>query len=132
MRHTRCALVTEVQTCALPISGRIGRSLFTVGALVTSSQTEPLATIQQLDPIYVDIQRSSGDLLALRRSLAEGGAVPASASVQLMLEDGSEYGPRGTGAFSEVVVDPNPGTDPMRPAESRVGKERVSPCEYRW
>src|SRR3546814_15154362 len=60
-------------------TGRIGRSLFTVGALVTSSQTEPLATIQQLDPIYVDIQRSSGDLLALRRSLAEGGAVPASA-----------------------------------------------------
>src|SRR3546814_8893383 len=85
-------------------TGRIGRSLFTVGALVTSSQTEPLATIQQLDPIYVDIQRSSGDLLALRRSLAEGGAVPASASVQLMLEDGSEYGPRGTVEFSEVVV----------------------------
>src|SRR3546814_20916693 len=114
MRHTRCALVTEVQTCALPISGRIGRSLFTVGALVTSSQTEPLATIQQLDPIYVEIQRSSGDLLALRRSLAEGGAVPASASVQLMLEDGSEYGPRGTVEFSEVVVDPNTGPVPTR------------------
>src|SRR3546814_2024434 len=99
-------------------TGRIGRSLFTVGALVTSSQTEPLATIQQLDPIYVDIQRSSGDLLALRRSLAEGGAVPASASVQLMLEDGSEYGPRGTVEFSEVVVDPNTGTVTMRARRS--------------
>src|SRR3546814_15240358 len=93
-------------------TGRIGRSLFSVGALVTSSQTEPLATIQQLDPIYVDIQRSSGDLLALRRSLAEGGAVPASASVQLMLEDGSEYGPRSE--------------------ERRVGKKCVSTCRSRW
>nr|WP_245968319.1 efflux RND transporter periplasmic adaptor subunit [Hephaestia caeni] len=101
-------------TVPAPITGRIGRSLVTVGALVTSSQADPLATIQQLDPIYVDIQRSSGDLLALRRSLAEGGAVPASASVQLMLEDGSEYGPRGTVEFSEVVVDPNTGTVTMR------------------
>src|SRR3546814_18351594 len=96
-------------------TGRIGRSLFTVGALVTSSQTEPLATIQQLDPIYVDIQRSSGDLLALRRSLAEGGAVPASASVQLSLEAGSDYGPPGTVELSECgggpkhsPVTPNP------------------------
>src|SRR3546814_16796128 len=71
-------------------TGRIGRSLFTVGALVTSSQTEPLATIQQLDPIYVDIQRSSGDLIALRRSLADGGAVPAYASVQLLPEGTEE------------------------------------------
>ena len=55
-----------------PISGRIGRTLFTPGALVTASQTDPLTTIQQLDPIYVDVTQSSAQLLALRRSLASG------------------------------------------------------------
>lgn len=101
-------------TVPAPITGRIGRSLFTVGALVTSSQAEPLATIQQLDPIYVDIQRSSSDMLALRRSLAKGGVVPASATVRLTLEDGTDYGHTGTVEFSEVVVDPNTGTVTMR------------------
>ncbi|HVI97892.1 MAG TPA: efflux RND transporter periplasmic adaptor subunit [Sphingomonas sp.] len=101
-------------TVPAPITGRIGRSLFTVGALVTSSQADPLATIQQLDPIYVDIQRSTSDLLALRRALAQGGATPASATVRLTLEDGSEYGQTGTVEFSEVVVDPNTGTVTMR------------------
>ena len=57
-------------TVPAPISGRIGRSLFTVGALVTANQADPLAVIQRLDPIYVDIQQSSADLLALRRALA--------------------------------------------------------------
>jgi membrane fusion protein (multidrug efflux system) len=101
-------------TVPAPITGRIGRSRFTVGALVTSSQTEPLTTIQQLDPIYVDIQRSSSDMLALRRSLAKGGVVPASATVRLTLEDGTDYGFTGTVEFSEVVVDPNTGTVTMR------------------
>ena len=101
-------------TVPAPITGRIGRSRFTVGALVTSSQTEPLTTIQQLDPIYVDIQRSSSDMLALRRALAKGGVVPASATVRLTLEDGSDYGYTGTVEFSEVVVDPNTGTVTMR------------------
>ncbi len=101
-------------TVPAPITGRIGRSRFTVGALVTSSQAEPLTTIQQLDPIYVDIQRSSSDMLALRRALAQGGVVPASATVRLTLEDGSDYGQTGTVEFSEVVVDPNTGTVTMR------------------
>ncbi|MCM8730251.1 efflux RND transporter periplasmic adaptor subunit [Hephaestia sp. GCM10023244] len=101
-------------TVPAPITGRIGRSLFTVGALVTTSQADPLATIQQLDPIYVDIQRSSSDLLALRRALADGGTIPASAAVRLVLEDGSDYGQTGTVEFSEVVVDPNTGTVTMR------------------
>jgi membrane fusion protein (multidrug efflux system) len=97
-----------------PISGRIGRSLFTEGALVTASQADPLATIQRLDPIYVDIQQSSAALLALRRQLQGGGVVATRADVHLKLEDGSDYGPTGTVEFSEVVVDPATGTVTLR------------------
>lgn len=97
-----------------PISGRIGRSLFTTGALVTSGQTEPLATIQRLDPIFVDIQQSSADLLALRRALAKDGVTPSSATVSLQLEDGSDYGPTGRVQFAEAVVDANTGTVTLR------------------
>jgi membrane fusion protein (multidrug efflux system) len=101
-------------TVPAPISGRIGRSLFTVGALVTASQTDPLAVIQQTDPMYVDIQQSSTDLLALRRSLAQGGVMPTTASVHLKLEDGSDYGYTGTVEFTEVTVDPSTGTVTLR------------------
>lgn len=101
-------------TVPAPITGRIGRSLFTVGALVTSSQTEPLTTIQQLDPIYVDIQQSAASLLQLRRRMAAGGVLPASANVRLKLEDGSDYGATGTVEFSEVVVDQQTGTVTLR------------------
>lgn len=97
-----------------PISGRIGRSLVTTGGLVTANQTNPLTTIQRLDPIYVDIQQSSADLLALRRSLAQGGVAASSTSVKLMLEDGSSYGYGGTLQFSEAMVDPNTGTVTLR------------------
>ncbi|WAC23825.1 efflux RND transporter periplasmic adaptor subunit [Blastomonas sp. SL216] len=97
-----------------PITGRIGRSLFTVGALVTGNQAEPLAVIQGVDPVFVDIQQSSADLLTLRRSLAQGGSVPASAEVSLVLEDGSEYGPRGVVQFSEVMVNAATGTVTLR------------------
>lgn len=101
-------------TVPAPISGRIGRSLYTVGALVSANQANPLATIQQLDPMYVDIQQSSADMLALRRALAAGGATPASAKVSLTLEDGSDYGQTGVVEFSEVVVDPSTGTVTLR------------------
>lgn len=97
-----------------PITGRIGRSLFTVGALVTGNQPEPLAVIQGVDPVFVDIQQSSAELLTLRRSLAQGGSVPASAEVSLILEDGSEYGPRGVVQFSEVMVNAATGTVTLR------------------
>lgn len=97
-----------------PITGRIGRSLFTVGALVTGNQAEPLAVIQGVDPVFVDIQQSSAELLTLRRALAQGGAVPGSAEVALMLEDGSEYGPRGVVQFSEVMVNAATGTVTLR------------------
>jgi len=97
-----------------PISGKIGRSLFTEGALVANNQTDPLAVISALDPIYVDIQQSSADLLRLRRALAGGGAVPTKAEVHLKLEDGSDYGYVGSVEFSEVTVDPTTGTVTLR------------------
>lgn len=97
-----------------PITGRIGRSLVTEGALVTASQADPLAVIQRLDPIFVDIQQSSADMLALRKALAKGGLVPASAVVRLKLEDGSEYGQTGTVEFAEVMVNENTGTVTLR------------------
>ncbi len=97
-----------------PISGRIGRSLVTTGALVTTGQADPLTTIQRLDPIFVDIQQSSADLLALRRQLASGGGTRSSAAVTLKLEDGSEYGATGRLEFTEAMVDPATGTVTLR------------------
>lgn len=97
-----------------PISGRIGRSLVTTGALVSAGQADPLTTIQRLDPIYVDIQQSSADLLALRRQLAGDGATPSAATVRLKLEDGSDYGLEGRLQFSEAMVDPATGSVTLR------------------
>ena len=97
-----------------PISGRIGRSLFTVGALVTANQPGPLAVIQRVDPMYVDIQQSSADLLTLKRALAAGGVTPGSTQVRLKLEDGSDYGFTGTVQFSEQIVDLSTGTVTLR------------------
>src|SRR4051795_1610264 len=74
-----------------PITGRIGVSKFTEGALVTAQQADPLTTITRLDPVYVDIQQSAADLLALRQALSQGGAVPTTAQVRLKLPDGSYY-----------------------------------------
>jgi membrane fusion protein (multidrug efflux system) len=97
-----------------PISGRIGLSNVTEGALVTANQPDPMTTITRLDPVFVDIQESAADLLALRRALAQGGAVPTSATVRLKLPDGSDYGFTGTVEFSEVIVDQNTGTVTLR------------------
>ncbi len=101
-------------TVPAPISGRIGRSLFTQGALVTANQADPLARINQLDPIFVDIQQPAAALLALRRSLGRDGIVPASAAVRLKLQDGSDYGEVGKVEFSEVLVDQSTGTVTVR------------------
>ena len=97
-----------------PITGRIGRSLVTTGALVTTAQATPMATIQRLDPMFVDIQQSSADLLRLRQSLASGGAAPARARVRLTLENGQAYGQTGTLEFTEVTVDPDTGSVTLR------------------
>jgi len=105
LRHT---------TVAAPISGRIGRSLFTVGALVSADQQDPLAVIQKLDPIYVDMQQSAADLTALRRALQSGSVAPGSTSVHLKLDDGSDYPYVGHVQFSEISVDQNTGTVTLR------------------
>ncbi|WP_413070099.1 efflux RND transporter periplasmic adaptor subunit [Sphingomonas sp. 1P08PE] len=103
-------------TVRAPISGRIGRSTFTTGALVTASQTEPLTTIQRLDPVYVDIQQSSSDLLRLRQQIMSGqlSRGGGAARVRLKLEDGSEYPVEGTLQFADVTVDPATGTQAIR------------------
>jgi membrane fusion protein (multidrug efflux system) len=97
-----------------PISGRIGLSTLTEGALVTANQTEALATITRLDPVFVDIQESAADLLALRKAVSQGGATSTSAQVRLKLPDGSYYGYSGTVEFSQVLVDQNTGTVTLR------------------
>jgi membrane fusion protein, multidrug efflux system len=100
-----------------PISGRIGRSLVTEGALVTSEQDQPLATVAQLDPIFVDVTESSARLLRLRRDLAEGRLQRTDAEharVQLTLEDGTTYAHEGTLKFSEVTVDEGTGSVLLR------------------
>ena len=97
-----------------PITGRIGLSKFTEGALVTANQAEALTTITRLDPVYVDIQQSAPDLLALRKSLAQGGTIPMITQVRLKLPDGSDYGFTGTVQFTEVVVDAGTGSVTLR------------------
>ena len=97
-----------------PITGRIGRSIVTTGALVNSGQATPLATIQRLDPIFVDIQQSSSALLGFRRQLSGGGLARASTNVNLVLEDGSLYPENGVLQFAESVVDPATGTVTVR------------------
>jgi len=97
-----------------PISGRIGLSNFTEGALVTTGQPDPLTTITRLDPIYVDIQQSAADLLKLRQALARVGAMPTVGQVRLNLPDGSDYGYTGTVEFSQVLVDQGTGTVTVR------------------
>ncbi|MGH6650864.1 MAG: efflux RND transporter periplasmic adaptor subunit [Sphingopyxis sp.] len=101
-------------TITAPISGRIGRSLFTVGALVNANQADPLAVIQRSDPIYVDMQQSSAELTTLRQAIATGGVSPGSATVRLLLEDGSTYGYTGTIEFSEALVSEATGTVTLR------------------
>jgi membrane fusion protein (multidrug efflux system) len=97
-----------------PISGRIGRSRVTSGALVTADQAEPLATIARLQPMLVDFQESSTALLALRRTLAKGGAAPARNEVRLKLDDGSDYPELGTLQFTEASVDADTGSVTLR------------------
>jgi membrane fusion protein (multidrug efflux system) len=117
--QTRAQLETaqvnlKFTTVPAPITGRIGRSLFTVGALVSATQTDPLAQIQRLDPMFVDIQQSAAEMLSLRRSLARDGVIPASAQVRLKLEDGSDYGQTGVVQFTEAVVNQETGTVTLR------------------
>lgn len=102
-------------TIRAPISGRIGRSLATTGALVTAAQTDPLTTIQRLDPIYVDIQQSSADILRLREQFLKGEVARAGTTqVRIKLETGTMYGQTGTLRFADVTVNPTTGTQTIR------------------
>ncbi|MCC5064947.1 efflux RND transporter periplasmic adaptor subunit [Xanthomonas campestris] len=100
-----------------PISGRIGRSSVTPGALVTANQATALTTIQQLDPIYVDVTQPSAAVLRLKKAMARGDLARAgddAAQVSLVLEDGSTYPLQGRLAFSDVTVDQNTGSISLR------------------
>ena len=97
-----------------PISGRIGKSSVTPGALVTANQTTALATVQKLDPIFVDVTQSSSTVLRLRRELASGQLSGGTATVELLLEDGAAYPLKGQLKFSDVTVDPATGAITLR------------------
>jgi membrane fusion protein (multidrug efflux system) len=94
-----------------PITGRIGRSLVTDGGLVTANQATAIAQINQLDPIYVDIQQSAAQLIAMRRAF---GSTGGAADVRLRLEDGSDYGVTGKVKFTDTIVDEGTGTVTLR------------------
>ncbi len=100
-----------------PVSGRIGKSNVTAGALVTAYQPTPLSTIQQMDPIYVDVAQSSAELLRLKQGL-ESGRLSADAEngkkVKILLEDGTSYPLEGLLQFRDVTVDPTTGTFTLR------------------
>ncbi len=98
-----------------PITGRVGKSSVTQGALVTADQSELLTTVHQLDPIYVDVTQSASELLQLRRKLSDdalrqAGSIP----VTILLDDGSEYPHQGALTFADAAVDPTTGGVAMR------------------
>jgi membrane fusion protein (multidrug efflux system) len=96
-----------------PIAGRVGKSAFTKGALVTANQEQPLTTVQQLDPIYVDLTQSSSELLRLRQEFG-GRNLSEVAPVAIVLEDGSRYPHPGELKFTDVSVDPQTGSFALR------------------
>lgn len=102
---------TEVKA---PITGRIGTSSVTPGALVTADQDTALATITALDPMYVDVSQSSAELLRLRKQMSAGELAKGSTDVSLTLEDGSTYDQEGTLKLSEVSVDTSTGSVLLR------------------
>jgi membrane fusion protein (multidrug efflux system) len=100
-----------------PIGGRIGKSSVTVGALVAAYQPVPLAVVQKLDPIYVDVTQSSADMLRLKRALEAGRLKQdgeAQSKVKLLLEDGTAYPLEGSLKFRDVTVDPTTGSVTLR------------------
>tara|TARA_R110001592_G_scaffold139020_3_gene358731 strand:+ start:6419 stop:7609 length:1191 start_codon:yes stop_codon:yes gene_type:complete len=104
----------EFTKVTAPISGHIGISTVTPGALVTAQQTTALATIRTLDPIYVDMTKSSKDLLKLRQLISKDGVKQGTTAVSLTLEDGSEYDLKGQLKMQEVSVDAATGTVTLR------------------
>jgi membrane fusion protein (multidrug efflux system) len=119
--RTNANLTLGYATVTAPISGRISRALVTEGALVGQGEATPMATVQQLDPIYVTITQSSTEMLKLQRALAEGklkgagnGGGKSEARVTLVTEDGQAYPQAGKLLFSDVSVDESTGSVSMR------------------
>lgn len=111
----RAAVTLGYTRITAPIGGRIGKSSVTQGALVTAKQEAPLATVQQLDPIFVDLTQSSAELLSLRKALLAGQAESAeNLPVTILLEDGTRYAHAGKLAFVDVTVDPTTGSYLLR------------------
>lgn len=111
----RAEVVLGYTRIASPIAGRIGKSSVTQGALVTANQAEALATVQQLDPVYVDLSQSSSEWLALRKEIAAGTLESTrELPVVILLEDGTTYDERGKLVFADVSVDPATGSTLLR------------------
>lgn len=120
-------------TVTAPISGRIGRALVTEGALVGQGEATQLATIQQIDPLYVNFTQSATEVMRLRRAMAQGklqrASGPDSAQVRIVLEDGTEFAQRGRLLFSDLTVDPSTGQITLR-AEVPNPKGELLPGMY--
>lgn len=126
----RAALDMENASVLAPISGRIGRALVTEGALVGKGEATPLATIEQIDPIYANFTRSNAEVLKLQAAVKAGKLKNAEAGkVELLLEDGSVYPQRGTLIFSDLAVDPNTGSISLR-AEFPNPKRELLPGTF--
>jgi membrane fusion protein (multidrug efflux system) len=111
----RVGVMLNFARITAPISGRIGKSAVTQGSLVTANQPQALTTVQQLNPMYVDLTQSSGELLALRKEVAAGTLEKTDTTpVTLLLEDGSVYPHEGKLTFSDVTVDPGTGSYSLR------------------
>ncbi len=109
-----------------PISGRIGKSTISEGALVTAQQSAPLATIQQLDPLYVDVTQSSTEMLRLKKNLSSGltqNSENIRSKVTILIEDGSEYEQPGSLEFSDVTVDQSTGSVTLRAVVANPDEE---------
>nr|WP_315252291.1 efflux RND transporter periplasmic adaptor subunit [uncultured Duganella sp.] len=112
--RTNAGLTLGYATVTAPISGRVSRALVTEGALVGQGEATPMATVQQLDPIYVTITQSSTEVLKLQRALADGKLNKTAARVTLVTEDGQAYPHAGKLLFSDVSVDESTGSVAMR------------------
>ncbi|BBM03437.1 efflux RND transporter periplasmic adaptor subunit [Microbulbifer sp. GL-2] len=111
----RAEIQLDYAQITAPITGRIGKSSVTQGALVTANQAATLATVQQLDPIYVDVTQSAAELVSLRRALEAGTLADAThLPVKILLEDGSEFEHQGKLEFAEASVDPSTGSVLLR------------------
>jgi membrane fusion protein (multidrug efflux system) len=111
----RARVVLGYARITSPISGRTGKSMVTPGALVTANQEAALTTVQQFDPMYIDLTQSSAELLNLRKALARGALqVSRDLPVTILLEDGTHYEHTGKLAFSDVTVDPTTGSFGLR------------------